>query len=194
MNKRWIINILDRSNSMEELKFQLISEYNNFLESFKNSTDSIRWTCILFNDTIDTIVDDIIENVDNLKVETYIPSSITALRDAIGFACNKILQNSVVYIDVVVNIFTDGKDNSSCIYTWSALSELIKTIKLNYNISINLYCTTHASLSDISSISDFDKKYSNNDIRACMKQMSTNSQSTHCGTILSESSKKRKLE
>jgi hypothetical protein len=193
MNKRWIINILDRSGSMEEVKFQLISEYNNFLKSFKNSTDSIRWTCILFNDTIDTIVDDLIENIDDLKVENYIPSSITALRDAIGFACNKILQNSVIYIDIIVNIFTDGKDNSSCVYTWSALSELIKTIKLNYNTSINFYCTTHDSLCDIS-ILDFDKKYSNNDIGACMKQMSTNSQSTHCGTILSESSKKRKFE
>lgn len=193
MNKRWIINILDRSGSMEELKFHLISEYNNFLESFKNSTDSIRWTCILFNNTIDTIVDDIIENVDNLKAENYIPCSITALRDAIGFVCNKILQNSVIYTDIVVNIFTDGNDNSSCVYTWSALSELIKTIRLNYNTSINFYCTTHTSLSDISML-DVDKKYSNNDIRACMKQMNINSQSTHCGTILSEPSKKRKLE
>ena len=129
MIKRWIINVIDRSGSMKHLKKTVISEYNLFLNETKQNVNDIRWTSILFNDEVNVLNDDSIVNILDLQDTDYLPTASTSLLDAIGDACRKIVDNTVEYNDIVMNIFTDGDENSSKNYTYVSVNDLLKSIK-----------------------------------------------------------------
>lgn len=177
MIKRWIINVIDESGSMVILKDTVINEYNVFLGEIKNEVNDIRWTSILFNDKTKCIHDDSVANVEKLQDTDYNPKKSTAMLDAIGYACLKIINNSVQYNDIVMNIFTDGEENSSSCYTYSSVNDLLNSIKDKYSFITNFYCTTKESLDITNKMPSIDTTYMNNDFQLCMRQMSSNSQS-----------------
>lgn len=177
MIKRWIINIIDRSGSMKRLKDTVISEYNIFLNETKQNINDIRWTSILFNNKIDILNDDSITNIIELQDTDYSPTASTSLLDAIGHACHKIIDNTVEYNDIVMNIFTDGVENSSQNYTYVSINDLLKSIKNKESLITNFYCTSAKSLDVPSRIPSIDTRYVNADFQICMRTMSSNSQS-----------------
>lgn len=178
MIKRWIINVIDRSGSMKNLKNTVISEYNLFLnETKENNQFDIRWTSILFNNDVNILNDDSITNVLELQDEDYSPTESTALLDAIGNACHKIINNTVEYHDIVMNIFTDGVENSSKNYTYVSINDLLKSIKNKESLITNFYCTSPNSLDIPSKIKSIDTHYVNANFRSCMREMSSHSQS-----------------
>lgn len=173
MIKRWIINVIDMSSSMRQLKDTVISEYNLFLNETKQNTNDIRWTSILFNNKVDVLNDDSVVNILDLQDIDYSPDASTSLLDAIGHACRKIVDNTVEYNDIVMNIFTDGNENSSKNYTYVSVNDLLESIKNKESLTTNFYCTSAESL-DVPSI---DTRYVNANFQDCMKEMSSNSQS-----------------
>lgn len=177
MIKRWIINVIDKSGSMINLKKTVINEYNVFLKEIKNEQHDIRWTSILFNDNVDFLNDDSIKNIHELQDDNYMPERNTAMLDAIGKACLKIVDNSVEYNDIVMNIFTDGRENASSSYTYVSVNDLLNSIKNKYSLTTNFYCTTKESLNVTRKIPSIDTTYINNNFHDCMRQMSSNSQS-----------------
>lgn len=196
MIKRWIINIIDRSASMSPLKETVISSYNNFLQDIKSDVNDIRWTSILFNDNVDILHDDSIKNIEKLQDKNYIPCKETATLDAIGRGCMTIINNSVEYNDIVINIFTDGEENCSTSYTYSSINDLLTCIKSKYNVTTNFYCTSTESLELPYKIPSIDTKYINENFNDCMRQMSSNSQSKnseYSGAISCPQIKRQKL-
>ena len=177
MIKRWIINVIDRSGSMKNLKDTVISEYNLFLNETKQNINDIRWTSILFNNEVNVLNDDSIKNIVELQDTDYIPNAGTALLDAIGQACIKIINNTVEYNDIIMNIFTDGIENSSKNYTYVSVNDLLESIKNKDSLTTNFYCTSTDSLNVPSRIPSIDTRYVNIDFPTCMRAMSSNSQS-----------------
>jgi hypothetical protein len=187
MNNRWIINLIDESASMQSIKNELVDSYNNFIHEMKNlESDSvfildgiqyndIKWTTYTFNNKTKLLVDNSIKNINSLKLSDYKPSNGTALLDSIGNACIKILSSDNIYNSIVLNIFTDGLENSSKIYSYQVVNELLQCIKNKQSININFYCTTDECLQVIDYLPSVDTKYSS-DIRNCMRQMSQQSQ------------------
>ena len=176
MIKRWIINIIDQSGSMSHLKETVIKDYNLFLQETKNDINDIRWTSILFNDKVKVLNDDSIKNVEELQDVDYKPQYSTALLDAIGKGCLKIIKNSVEYNDIVMNIFTDGNENSSDSYTYSSVNDLLDVIKDKYTLTTNFYCTSQDSLEVPNKIPSIDTRYISTSLHECLRQMSSNSQ------------------
>ena len=176
MIKRWIINIIDQSGSMSHLKETVIKDYNLFLQETKNDINDIRWTSILFNNKVKVLNDDSIKNVEDLQDTDYVPQYSTAMLDAIGKGCLKIIKNSVEYNDIVMNIFTDGNENSSDSYTYSSVNDLLDVIKDKYTLTTNFYCTSQDSLEVPNKIPSIDTRYISNSLHECLRQMSSNSQ------------------
>lgn len=173
MIKRWIINIMDQSGSMYNLKSTVLKEYNHFLAEFKEHQDDIRWTTILFNDSITNLNDDSIKNILELQDNDYNPTCKTALLDAIGNACMKIIRNSVEYNDIIMNIYTDGEENSSKIYSYESINEILEAIKCKIPLTTNFYCNNSNNV--LSRLSSIDYSYVNANFQSCMRQMSSNS-------------------
>ena len=177
MIKRWIINVIDRSGSMRQLKDTVISEYNLFLNETKQNTNDIRWTSILFNNEVNVLNDDSVVNILELQDTDYSPTASTSLLDAIGHACRKIVDNTVEYNDIIMNIFTDGVENSSKNYTYVSVNDLLESIKNKESLTTNFYCTSAESLDVPSRIPSIDTRYVNANFQNCMREMSSNSQS-----------------
>jgi hypothetical protein len=177
MIKRWIINVIDRSGSMKNLKDTVIGEYNLFLNETKQNINDIRWTSILFNNEVNVLNDDSVKNILDLQDTEYSPNAGTALLDAIGQACIKIINNTVEYNDIVMNIFTDGIENSSKNYTYVSVNDLLESIKNKESLTTNFYCTSTDSLNVPSRIPSIDTRYVNANFPTCMRAMSSNSQS-----------------
>lgn len=139
MNKRWIINILDKSSMVENLKSSIIDEYNKILQTSKNSNLLIRWTDIDVTDHIKIVQDDIIDNIQEIINYQISSSSKLSFLDALGQVCCIILKNSIVYINVTINIFTFGKENNSKCYTTNSVNDLLGVIKEKYHLISNIY-------------------------------------------------------
>lgn len=177
MIKRWIINVIDRSGSMAHLKDTVIKEYNIFLNETKQNINDIRWTSILFNNEVNVLNDDSIVNIIDLQDTDYSPVASTSLLDAIGHACRKIVDNTVNYNDIVMNIFTDGIENSSKNHTYVSVNDLLESIKTKESLTTNFYCTSANSLDIPLRIPSIDTRYVNANFQTCMREMSSNSQS-----------------
>lgn len=175
MIKRWIINVIDRSDSMISLKNVVISEYNMFLNKTKKNINDIRWTLIMFNDDVNILHDDSITNILDLQDRDYFPQTGTALLDAIGKACIHIINNTVEYNDIIMNIFTDGIENSSKNYTYVSVNELLKSIKNKHNLNINFYCTSSELLNISSRIPSLDTIHINATLQQCTREINSNS-------------------
>lgn len=173
MIKRWIINIMDQSASMYNLKSTVLKEYNYFLAEFKEHQEDIRWTTILFNDDVTILNDDSIKNILKLQDNDYNPQYKTALLDAIGNVCMKIIRNSVEYNDIIMNIYTDGEENSSKTYSYESINEILEAIKCKIPLTTNFYCNNSEHL--LSRLPSIDYSYFNADFQSCMRQMSSNS-------------------
>lgn len=192
MNKRWIINLIDSSGSMTKLKDEVVEQYNLFLSDILEEKDSIRWTTYTFNNKINKVCDDIISNCKQLH---YLPEGTTSLLDAIGAACNDIIVNTVEYSSIILNIFTDGVENSSTKYTYKSIDDLLANLKTRYNLNVCFYCTTEDALIAPKGIKNIDTSFNSPNFGECMRQMSAQS-SQHRGEYSgtsSEPGKKQKI-
>ena len=130
--------ILDRSGSMNQIKSDVIFEFNRFLDEF--SSEKSRFSLIQFNDKVESVyVNQKVNTVNYLNDRNYIPSGTTALFDAIGKTLNQkiqFLQAKKKPRKVIIAIITDGLENSSIEYSQEIIRDLITTCKeeLNWRI------------------------------------------------------------
>jgi uncharacterized protein YegL len=117
---QYVAFVLDMSGSMGVIKQVAINSYNEQLQELKKQTDiKTKVITTVFNsspvnmDGIDVVP---LEDVEELTEDTYYPSGMTALYDAIGFTINKVVQE---YKDdktdtaVLFVVITDGQENNS---------------------------------------------------------------------------------
>lgn len=123
--KTYHLMILDRSSSMNSVRDATISGLNEQLDSIRKAAgdfdDQEQVVCfVTFSNNVDTeqLWDKKIGDIDKFDRNSYSPSGMTALYDAIGMGINK-LRNQITEdladrkANVVVTIFTDGHENMS---------------------------------------------------------------------------------
>ena len=125
--------VLDRSGSMQPLANDTIGGVNQFLADQRKQPGSATFTLVQFNSTYEfTHTAKPLAEVPDLTVETYRPSGMTALRDAMGRAIIetgarlKALPEDQRPARVLFVVLTDGEENSSREVTQEALKAMVE--------------------------------------------------------------------
>lgn len=129
--------ILDQSGSMQDLKQEVISSFNEQVEMIlklqkKEQDVEIKITLCVFNDEVK--FKSIGQNIDLLKKLTskdYQPDSCTALYDAIGITILKVKEIKQTNDQVFLAVFTDGLENASSDYTAKDIRHKLKEADKN---------------------------------------------------------------
>ena len=136
----WVANVLDKSGSMASLRDTVITSFNEFLQDRKKDMESGKkvrnWLFTFSNDVKTVINGDPSTKVSKLTEESYLPEGSTALMDAIGRAIT-VLESEADFLGItpkiLVNIFTDGQENSSSKFTTSQIANLISRMQSKGN-------------------------------------------------------------
>ena len=130
--------ILDESGSMNSIKTQIISGFNETVQSIKGS--QIKFpeqehfiSVVSFNDLAIKLlhfIDPVIK-LNEIDGNQYQPNAATPLFDAVGFAVMKLRQvvKDQPNCNVLVTIMTDGEENASREYSGKQIKELIERLK-----------------------------------------------------------------
>ncbi len=130
--------ILDESGSMNSIKSQIISGFNETVQSIIGSQKKFPEqehfiSLVSFNSLANKLLHfiDPAEKLNEINSELYQPDAMTPLFDAIGFAVNKL--HSVIKnqenCNVLVTIMTDGEENASKEYAGKQIKALIEKLK-----------------------------------------------------------------
>lgn len=148
--------ILDSSGSMECVRSQTISGFNENLKTIRDSEqDGVEQRVCLV--TFSTGVPDrkiwnkSIKSAEELSIATYIPGGGTALLDAIGTTVQSLKDEIKDQIEartanVIVTVFTDGEENSSCEFTGKQISELKEELEKSRMWTFTLIGCSEATL------------------------------------------------
>jgi uncharacterized protein YegL len=123
-----LVNILDASGSMSHLREATIGGYNQYLQSQEGKGVNLVYTVTFNTNTsiireLDTLSSGQITSTD------YQTNGGTALYDAIGGTVNRIdqlLKSLGANWKVIVNIITDGAENSSHYFSEADIQKLIE--------------------------------------------------------------------
>lgn len=128
MAKLYVSFILDETGSMQSVKGQTISGFNEYIKALKSSKENIRFTLTKFNSSkIEIVCDGVkIDEVKPLTSETYTPQSLTPLYDAIGKTIRTLETKLKKNNKALVVIQTDGLENCSNEYTRDAIFSMIE--------------------------------------------------------------------
>ncbi len=140
MTKNIIHNliILDESGSMESIKSQIISGFNETVQTIKGSQQLFPEqehfvSLVSFNSLGQKLIHfiDPVDKLSQIDDEKYQPNATTPLFDAIGFAVNKLKQVVANQPDcnVLVTIMTDGEENASREFSGNDIKKLIEELK-----------------------------------------------------------------
>jgi uncharacterized protein YegL len=113
-----IVFILDKSGSMQRIKHDAIGGFNSFIEEQKKVDGEANVTLILFDDTVKVVYENKnINEIEDLNENTFVPSGLTAMLDAIGIGIDglnkRLSENTEQPSNVVFAIMTDGFENAS---------------------------------------------------------------------------------
>lgn len=128
-----IIVIVDRSGSMNAMREEAITGFNEFLEKQKSArVGECLLTYCQFNHDYEIVYNGMpIQDVPPLTEETFVPAGATALYDAVGRTIDEVGRRLAATpekdrpCDVTVVIITDGQENSSKRYYQFHVKELI---------------------------------------------------------------------
>lgn len=140
MEKQHVHNliILDESGSMGSIKSQIISGFNETVQSIKGSQKKFPEqehfiSVVSFNDLANKLLHiiDPVEKLNEIDADLYQPNAATPLFDAIGFAVTKLysMVKNQEKCNVLVTIMTDGEENASKEYSGKQIKELIEKLK-----------------------------------------------------------------
>jgi len=128
--KMYVSFILDETGSMQGVKEQTISGFNEFVDTLKGekSAKRVRFTLTKFNShKVEIVYKGVkISKVKHLDSETYRPAGLTPLYDAIGRtirSLERILEGKKSKALVVIQ--TDGRENNSKEFTQKGIFNLI---------------------------------------------------------------------
>ena len=126
--------ILDSSGSMESVRKQTIDGFNENLKTIRDSEqdDVEQLVCLVAFSTGSPdrkIWNKPIKSAEELSIKTYVPGGGTALLDAMGTTVKSLQDEIKEQIEartanVIVTIFTDGEENSSCEFSGEQISAL----------------------------------------------------------------------
>lgn len=135
-----IINIIDKSGSMNSMLETAINGFNEFIIEQKSLDGDALVSTILFDSKYHKLYEDMdVKDCYLLTKDNYKPSSMTALYDAIGYTIdNEIdkLGNLPLEerpVKTLCIILTDGQENTSKKYSNVKIKEMITEMKNDFN-------------------------------------------------------------
>lgn len=125
--------ILDRSGSMNSIKKEAISAFNNYITNLQKDNPESRFSLTIFDSgSIDTIVDNVpAREATLLNEETYQPRAMTPLYDAIGKVISKL--ENVSESKKALVILTDGEENFSREFSKDSIKKSLDEKQEKYN-------------------------------------------------------------
>lgn len=139
--KTYHLMILDKSSSMNSVRDATISGLNEQLSSIRKASEDFDdqeqiVSFVTFSNDVDTtqLWNEKISDIIDFDNDSYNPSGMTSLYDAIGMGIDK-LRNQIESelaerkTNVVVTIFTDGQENASKEYVGQQVRELVESIQ-----------------------------------------------------------------
>lgn len=140
MDRDELVLIIDKSGSMDAIKDDAIGGFNSFLEQQRSIDREANVTFALFDDRYQLVHDGKdINEVEHLTTQTYQPSGMTALLDAVGRTVDRVgqrldgLPESEKPENVIVFILTDGKENASSDYNRDQIKEMVEHQESKYS-------------------------------------------------------------
>ena len=129
--------ILDESGSMQSIKQQVISGFNETVQTIKSAQKTHEnqkhfVSLVTFSDAdkIRTVYDKIeVNKVEELTDETYQPCASTPLYDAMGIALTSLKKAVKSNDKVLVTVITDGYENASREYNAQSIKNLVESLK-----------------------------------------------------------------
>jgi Mg-chelatase subunit ChlD len=133
MSKKTLVSfVLDETGSMQNVKQATIAGFNEYVGTLRENGKGVRFTLTQFNsDKVKVMLNNVkMRDVPDLTDETYQPSSLTPLYDAIG----QTIRSAEEATDgkkrnVLVVIQTDGHENDSREFTRQSIFNLIQEKK-----------------------------------------------------------------
>ena len=119
--------ILDESGSMESVKTETISGFNEYIQTIKKNANNIYMTFAKFNSEhgVEVVYDNKpILDLTELKETQYQPEGMTPLYDAIGQVIRTVEKDNAKRILFVIQ--TDGLENASKEYDLLTIKTLMK--------------------------------------------------------------------
>lgn len=134
-----IVFILDRSGSMSGLEADTIGGYNSMISRQKEEAGEAFISTVLFDDRTEVLHDRVsLEHVQPMTNRQYYVRGCTALLDAIGGAVHhigtvhKYSREEDRPEKTIFVITTDGMENSSHIYTYDKVKQMVERQKEKY--------------------------------------------------------------
>jgi len=139
-NYHEIVCIIDRSDSMNDIKSEAIAGFNSFIKAQREFQGETTLSLILFNQEYQSVYErrDINE-VPLLDDTTYLPKGATAILDAIGISVDRLGEKLYQAPEdkrpekVIVAILTDGLENASGEYTYEQVADKVREQQAMYN-------------------------------------------------------------
>lgn len=128
--------ILDESGSMQSIKEQTVSGFNELVQSIRSAEEKLPnqkhfVSFVTFNsDGIKTHLDcRTVRKLKPIRNSNYRPSAMTPLYDAIGISLRKLGDHLSAKAEnkVLVTILTDGLENASSEYSLTSIKSLIES-------------------------------------------------------------------
>jgi hypothetical protein len=139
IKKLYVAFVLDKSGSMEVIRDATISAFNEQVEKIKLESKKIKTNVSLtvFDAEVNKVFfNEPVEKLDKLTRATYVPSTTTALYDAVGDTLDamEVIKNiNKPNAAVLMLIVTDGAENASRKFTRQQIAERIQKLQKNGN-------------------------------------------------------------
>ena len=128
--------ILDESGSMELIKREAVSGFNETVQTIKAAQKKFPSqrhfvSLVTFNgDKISTVYDvRPVEEITGLNESDFCPNCTTPLYDAMGMSLLSLEQKTRSGDVVLVTIITDGEENASCEFHGAGIKELVERLR-----------------------------------------------------------------
>lgn len=121
--------VLDQTGSMYSCRDVTISGFNEYVQTLKDKkVPGLRFSLALFNSEETEVRHNavVINQVHKLNEQTYVPSAVTPLYDAIGQAIRAAEKKAKKNQAVLMVIMTDGYENASEEFTQKTIFSLVK--------------------------------------------------------------------
>lgn len=136
MKQSRVAIVLDGSSSMNSIRDEAISAFNEQIDAIKEDSDELptKVSLVTFGTKVNkpTVWNRRVSKLDRLDRETYSPSGMTALHDALGTTINKLNQlpeASDPDVNFLVVVISDGAENNSKDYNSSFLKRRIQELE-----------------------------------------------------------------
>jgi len=128
--------IIDESGSMQSIKPQIISGFNETVQTIRLTKEKYQEqnhlvSLVFFNGGGTRTVHDCaaVKSIKELKDKDYQPNYDTPLYDAMGFSLNKLKEKVKPDDKVLITILTDGLENASKEYDQQTIKKLVEELK-----------------------------------------------------------------